>query len=89
MALDIITVSQGHTCIVTQTECCVHTQEAANLASLLNHLRTRVSVLSDPLLCLWRRLEHQWFRSWGFGRKLSLILAIIGIGIWGMCVSVA
>ena len=49
MALDIITVSQGGTYTVTQTECCVLTpDEPADASSLLSHTGVQVNSLNDP-----------------------------------------
>lgn len=64
MALDVIAASQGGTCAVIQTGCCVFIpDESANVSSLLNHVRTQVIALSDQTPSLGR-LTNQWFRSW-------------------------
>lgn len=49
MALDVITVSEGGTCAVIQTECCVFIFDvSANVLSLLNDMKAQVNALSDP-----------------------------------------
>ena len=72
MALDIITASQGGTCTVIQTECCVLiSDESVDVPSLLNHTRTQVSVLRDPIPNLGDFI-NQWFRSRGSSWKKKL-----------------
>lgn len=65
MDLDIITVSQGGTCAIIQTECCVFILDKSTaVLSVLNHLRTQVKGLRELSPSL-RDLINQWFRSWG------------------------
>lgn len=62
MALNIITASQGGTCAIIQTECCVFIpDESPNVSFLLNHMRTRVKTLSDPAPSL-RALVNRWLK---------------------------
>lgn len=56
---------------------CIHTDESANILTLLNHMRTWLNALSDPTLSIGD-LINQWFRSWGsWGKKKLLILGVI------------
>lgn len=48
MALDIITVSQGGTYTVIQTECVLIPDEPADASSLLSHIGIQVNTLNDP-----------------------------------------
>ena len=49
MALDILTASQGGTCTIIQTECCVFIpDQSSNVSSLLKHMKKQVNALSDP-----------------------------------------
>ena len=49
MALDILTASQGGTCAIIQTECCVFIpDQSSNVSSLLKHMKKQVNAISDP-----------------------------------------
>lgn len=78
MALDIITASEGGIYAIIQAECCMFTSdEFVNVSSLLNHMRTQVNALNEPISSLCD-LVNQWFGSWGsWWKKLLLILRII------------
>ena len=81
MALDILRASQGGTCAIIQTECCVVIpDESSNVSSLLKHMKKQVDALSDPtpsLICLIGSLFSisSLFRS----RMEFLFLLFIGI----------
>ena len=46
MTLDILTVSQGGTCAIMQTECCVFIPGgSSNVSPLLKHVKTQVNTL--------------------------------------------
>lgn len=77
MTSDIITASQGGTCVIIQVECCVFMPDAsANVSSLLKHMRTQVKALSDSQP---QGLNKSVFKSWGswWEKKLLLILRIV------------
>ena len=61
MALDILAASQGGTCAIIQTECCVFTpDESSNITHLMNHMKNKISALGDPLPSLDDLLKY-WF----------------------------
>ena len=63
MALDIITVFQGGTCAIIQTECSVFLpDESANVSSSLKYIRTQVNTLIESTLSL-EDLINRWFGS--------------------------
>ena len=66
-APDILTASQGGTCAIIQTECCVFIpDESSNTTCLMNHMKNQISALSDPFPNPDDLLEN-WFgvgRSW-------------------------
>jgi len=63
MVSDITMVSQGVTCVIIQTECCLLIpDESINVSSLINRTRTQVNAPSDLSL---GNLINQWFGSWG------------------------
>ena len=50
MALDILTASQGGTCAIIQTECCVFIPDgSSNVTRLMKHMKNQISALRDPL----------------------------------------
>ena len=49
ITLDILTASQGGTCAIIQTECCVFIpDESFNVTHLMNHMKNQIPALSDP-----------------------------------------
>lgn len=65
MTLDVIIALRGGTCAVIQIKRCVFIpDESAGVSSLLNHMRTQVYTLSDPVPSPGDPL-NEWFRSWG------------------------
>ena len=49
MALDILAASQGGTCAIIQTECCVFTpDEPSNITHSMSHMKNQISALGDP-----------------------------------------
>ena len=63
MALNIITASQGGTCVIIQRVVDTYIpDESAEVSSLLNHIKTEVNVLTDLTLSPGD-LINQWFRS--------------------------
>jgi len=78
MALNIITASQGGTCVIIQRVVDTYIpDESAEVSSLLNHIKTEVNVLTDLTLSPGD-LINQWFRSEGsWWKKISLL--ILGI----------
>lgn len=58
-----ITASQGATCAIIQTECCVFIPgKYANTSSLLTYMETQINALSDPTPSLGNLLTY-WFGS--------------------------
>ena len=78
MALDIITASQGGTCAIIQTECCIFRLDvSAKCIILLNYMGAQVNALIDPTPSLGD-LVNLWFASWGsLWKKSLLVLGII------------
>lgn len=71
MAMDIVTASQGGTFVIILTECWLFIpDESANVASLLNRMRTQVNTLSDPAPSL-RDSVNQWFELWGSSGEIN------------------
>ena len=51
MTVDILTASQGGTCTIIQTECCVFMpNNSSRVSSLLNHTKKQVNVLNEPFI---------------------------------------
>ena len=61
MALNVLTASQGSTCAIIQTECCVFIpDESFNVTPLMNHKKNQISALSDSFPSLDNLLKN-WF----------------------------
>ena len=65
MALDSLIASQGGTCAIIQTECCVFIPDkSSNRMHLMTHTKNQISALSDLLPSLGDRFrELVWFQK--------------------------
>ena len=79
VVLDILTASQGGTCVTIQTECCVFiSDESSNITRLINHMKNQIFALSDPLPSLDDLLE-KWFgvgSSWLKHLLITLLMLL-------------
>ena len=95
MAVDIIAASQGGTCAIIQTECCVFIpDESFNVTHLMNHMKNQISALSDPfpvlddLLKNWfgKKKKRNWFGAGGSWLKyLFIILLMLLVVLFVFC----
>ena len=75
--LDILEASQGGTCAIIQTECCVFTpNESSNIMQLMNHMKNQISAGSDPL-----PVFKNWFGMGSSQLKYSLITPLMSSAI--------
>lgn len=75
MGLDVLTIAQGGTCAIIQTECCMYMPgNSGRITTALKDMHKEIHTLDGPVPILTQWLSN-WFRVWGtWWQKLLLIL---------------